>query len=69
MAFTPDNNYFLSVFKNSKEVNIWHNYIGKITTNRNEEEVGSFTTKMKKMERDYRMNFYQKPLIKEEIEE
>ena len=33
IAFTPDGGYFLSVFLHRKEINIWNNYIGKITTN------------------------------------
>jgi len=32
MNFTPDNGYLLSIFEGAKEINIWHNYIGKITS-------------------------------------
>ena len=32
MAFTPDGGYFLTAYENAKEIGIWHNYIGKITT-------------------------------------
>ena len=55
MGFTPDNNYFLSVFQGQKQVNIWQSYIGKITTNRNTEIISQFRTEIKKMEIDYRI--------------
>lgn len=42
MCFTPDNAYFLTIFEGAKEINIWHNYIGKITSAQNEDEVYQF---------------------------
>jgi len=34
MCFTEDNQFFLSVFENEREINIWNNYVGKISSNR-----------------------------------
>lgn len=34
MQFTEDNQFFLSVFENEREINIWNNYIGKLSSNR-----------------------------------
>jgi WD40 repeat protein len=32
--FTPDNQFLLSLFKNSQELSIWNNYIGKLSSTR-----------------------------------
>ena len=33
-CFTPDNQFMLSIFKGGKEVNIWNNYLGKLSSSR-----------------------------------
>ncbi len=54
MSFTPDNGYFMSVFEGAKEINIWNNYIGKITTSQDETEVYKFETTLNYFTSDYR---------------
>lgn len=38
-SFTPDNQFMLSIYKSEREVNVWNNYIGKISSNRVEEKL------------------------------
>lgn len=54
MCFTPDGGYFLSVFEGSREINIWHSYIGKIATTQSENQVYVFKTALNQLEPDYR---------------
>lgn len=54
MSFTEDNQFFLSVFKDSMEVNIWNNYIGKISSNRDSDELLQFTAKINYDVSDFR---------------
>ena len=66
MTFTPDGGYLLSVFQGRKEINIWNNYIGKITTNQVDEENLHFFTKLRWLETDYRAVLNREQKIKAE---
>jgi hypothetical protein len=44
----------MSVFEGAKEINIWNNYIGKITTSQDETEVYKFETTLNYFTSDYR---------------
>lgn len=66
MAFTPDGGYFLSVFNMKKEINIWNNYIGKITTNQVDEERSNFHTSLRWLEPDYRVVLNREAKLKSE---
>jgi WD40 repeat protein len=53
LCFTPDNQFMVSVFEKSRESNIWNNYIGKISSNRNIEKI-AFTPEIKTIDANYR---------------
>lgn len=36
-SFTPDNQFMVSIYEGQKEVNVWNNYLGKISSSRKEE--------------------------------
>jgi len=54
MCFTEDNQFFLSVFENEREINIWNNYVGKISSNR-ESEALNFNVVINHCEEDFRI--------------
>jgi TRAP-type C4-dicarboxylate transport system permease small subunit len=53
MSFTEDNQFFLSVFENEREINIWNNYLGKISSSR-EKEALKFDVVINRCEEDFR---------------
>ena len=36
-CFTPDNQFMLSLFKGQTELNVWNNYLGKVSSTRQQE--------------------------------
>ncbi len=54
MCFTEDNQFFLSVFEDEREINIWNNYVGKISSNRYIENL-NFNVVINHCEEDFRV--------------
>ena len=52
-CFTPDNQFMVSIFSNKREANVWNNYLGRITSSRNEEAL-LFQPEIKHIHEDYR---------------
>lgn len=54
MAFTPDGGYFMTIWEGGREIGIWNNYIGKISTAHQDVESYKFETRLNYLTGDYR---------------
>jgi hypothetical protein len=54
MTFTPDNAYLLTVLEGARDINIWHNYIGRVVTASGEPPTYRFLTTLNHLTADYR---------------
>ena len=63
-CFTPDNQFMLSLYRNSREVCVWNNYLSKISSSRAQEEL-LFKPTIREVSEDYRQEL---ELVKNKVE-